>query len=63
MTGGIAVAATGSLTLSMTMIGMWEKPFGVEVVSFGNAMFTTTIIPLAPVPGFGMFEIFITFMY
>ena len=35
------------LTVSMTMIGIWDEPFGAKFVAFGDATFSATILPAA----------------
>ena len=52
-TGTIGISVTGTLRLAMTMTGMWEKPFGLSFISFGNVMLSAAVNPMIPLPAFG----------
>ena len=52
--GGIGIGATGALTLSAKMNGIWENAFGIQYISFGNMAFSIGIIPGVSVTEFGI---------
>lgn len=49
----IALDASGEISIRMAMIGMWQQPFGLNSLAFGNVMFGTSFTPYIPIPGFG----------
>ena len=57
--GTMTVSPTAGVHLSLTMGGMWEKPFGIPFIAFGNIMLGTGVDPKKPLPAFG--EFFIVF--
>eukprot|EP00794_Sanderia_malayensis_P016608 gene16608-18294_t len=48
--GKLGIGATGEVELKLTMDNMWEKPFGLEYLAFGNLILSVGIQPGAPVP-------------
>ena len=38
------------------MNGMWEKPFGIQFIAFGDVVFSAGIEPLIPISSFSKFE-------
>ena len=49
----VAIGATGSIQLSMVMAGIWEKPFGIPFIAFGNLMLGAGVDPKKPLPSCG----------
>ena len=54
--GEMRVANTGQLQLNMTSDGVWNNPFDLANVQFGNCLLTAVFEPGLPVPLFGKYD-------
>lgn len=52
--GKLRVGPTGQVELKLTMDGIWENPFGLKYLAFGNMILAVGIQPGVPVPMLGM---------
>ncbi|XP_057297784.1 uncharacterized protein LOC130628792 [Hydractinia symbiolongicarpus] len=52
--GKLAVGVTGRVELTLSMLGMWKRPFGLKFVAFGNIEASVGILPTVPVPKLGL---------
>ena len=53
LSGSIGIGGTGSLQLSATMTGIWERAFGIKYLAFGNIAVSIGIIPGVAITEFG----------
>ena len=61
--GKIGIGGTGSLQLSASMRGIWEKAFGIKYLAFGNIAVSIGIIPGVAVTEFGNSIVKVDFIF
>ena len=59
--GKLRVGPTGQVELKLTMKNIWQKPFGLSYLAFGNLVVSVGIQPGVPIPMLGESVFFLRF--